>query len=101
MTIFTEKESKYRELEHKTVSELLTFINNEDKTVAYAVEKVIPQIEPLVDTIVEKLKNGGRLFLIGAGTSGRLGVIDASECPPTFGVDHNMVIGRMKKSVKY
>jgi N-acetylmuramic acid 6-phosphate etherase len=93
MTIFTEKESKYRELEHKTVSELLTFINNEDKTVAYAVEKVIPQIEPLVDTIVEKLKNGGRLFLIGAGTSGRLGVIDASECPPTFGVDHNMVIG--------
>lgn len=93
MKSFTEKESKYRELEHKTVFELLTFINDEDKTVAFAVEKAIPQIEPIVDTIVEKLRNGGRLFLIGAGTSGRLGVVDASECPPTFGVDHNTVIG--------
>ncbi len=93
MKSFTEKESKYRELEHKTVFELLTFINDEDKTVAFAVEKAIPQIEPIVDTIVKKLRNGGRLFLIGAGTSGRLGVVDASECPPTFGVDHNTVIG--------
>lgn len=93
MTSFTEKESKYKELENKTVSELLTYINNEDKTVAFAVEKVIPYIEKLVDAVVKKLQKGGRLFLIGTGTSGRLGVIDASECPPTFGVDHNMVIG--------
>ena len=73
--------------------ELLTHINNEDKKVAIAVEKAIPQIEALITQIVGKLKSGGRLFYMGAGTSGRLGVLDASECPPTFGVPHELVIG--------
>ncbi|MCL4122249.1 UNVERIFIED_CONTAM: hypothetical protein GTU68_040031 [Idotea baltica] len=76
-----------------TVAELLININNEDKTVPLAVEKALPQIEKLTTQIVEKLKNDGRLFYIGAGTSGRLGVIDASECPPTFGVPHELVVG--------
>lgn len=89
----TEQDSNYNHLEKMTVNQLLTNINNEDKTVPIAVEKAIPQIEALVKVIVEKLKNGGRLFYIGAGTSGRLGIVDASECPPTFGVSHNLVIG--------
>ena len=89
----TEQDSKYNHLEQMTVSELLENINNEDKTVPYAVNKALPQIEVLTSKIVEKLKNGGRLFYIGAGTSGRLGVVDASECPPTFGVSHELVIG--------
>lgn len=76
-----------------SVSELLQNINNEDKTVAFSVEKAIPQIEKLVVQIVERLKNGGRLFYIGAGTSGRLGIVDASECPPTFGVPFDLVNG--------
>jgi N-acetylmuramic acid 6-phosphate etherase len=76
-----------------STSELLTYINNEDKTVALSVEKAIPQIELLSKIIVKKLKNGGRLFYIGAGTSGRLGILDASECPPTFGVSHELVNG--------
>ncbi|MCL4167119.1 UNVERIFIED_CONTAM: hypothetical protein GTU68_019308 [Idotea baltica] len=76
-----------------SVSELLININKEDKTVPNAVEKALPQIEALVFQIVEKLKNGGRLFYMGAGTSGRLGVVDASECPPTFGVSHDLVVG--------
>lgn len=89
----TEQDSNYNHLEKMTVNQLLTNINNEDKTVPMAVEKAIPQIEALVKIIVEKLKNGGRLFYIGAGTSGRLGIVDASECPPTFGVSHDLVIG--------
>ncbi|TPN82073.1 N-acetylmuramic acid 6-phosphate etherase [Aquimarina algicola] len=89
----TEQSSKYNHLEKMTVNELLTNINTEDKTVPLAVEKSIPQIEKLVDRIVEKLKDGGRLFYIGAGTSGRLGIVDASECPPTFGVSHGLVVG--------
>jgi N-acetylmuramic acid 6-phosphate etherase len=89
----TEQDSNYNHLEKMTVNQLLTNINNEDKTVPRAVEKAIPQIKALVKVIVEKLKNGGRLFYIGAGTSGRLGIVDASECPPTFGVSHNLVIG--------
>ena len=68
-------------------------INNEDKTVPNAIEKQISRIETLVDQIHEKLNEGGRLFYIGAGTSGRLGIVDASECPPTFGVSHDIVIG--------
>ena len=76
-----------------SANELLVNINNEDKTVPFAVEKAIPQIENLVKVIVEKLKNNGRLFYMGAGTSGRLGIVDASECPPTFGVPHDLVIG--------
>jgi len=89
----TEADSKYNHLEKMSVPELLQNINNEDKTVAYSVEKALPQIEELTEKVVEKLKAGGRLFYIGAGTSGRLGIVDASECPPTFGVPHNLVIG--------
>ena len=89
----TEQDSKYNHLEKMSVSELLENINNEDKTVPFAVEKALPQIERLIEQIVIKLKQGGRLFYIGAGTSGRLGILDASECPPTFGVDPNPVIG--------
>ncbi|TGV01710.1 N-acetylmuramic acid 6-phosphate etherase [Flavivirga rizhaonensis] len=89
----TEQDSNYDHLEKMSINELLNSINNEDKTVPLAVEKVLPQIEKLIERIVEKLKLGGRLFYIGAGTSGRLGILDASECPPTFGVSHDLVIG--------
>ena len=76
-----------------TVTELLHTINKEDKTVPDAIEKVIPAIEVLVHAIVDKMAAGGRLFYIGAGTSGRLGIVDASECPPTFGVEYGLVVG--------
>ena len=89
----TEQASKYEHLEKMSVIEVLTNINNEDKTVPLAVEKALPQIETLVTEIVAKMKQGGRLFYIGAGTSGRLGIVDASECPPTFGVPLDWVIG--------
>ena len=89
----TEQSSKYNDLEKMDTLKLLTSINREDKFVPQAVEKAIPSIHKLVDAIVSKMKNGGRLFYIGAGTSGRLGVLDASECPPTFGVSDNWVIG--------
>jgi N-acetylmuramic acid 6-phosphate etherase len=89
----TEQASKYEHLEKMSVKELLTNINTEDKTVPFAVENALPQIEALVEQIIAKMKNDGRLFYIGAGTSGRLGVVDASECPPTFGVDFDTVIG--------
>ena len=89
----TEQDSTYNHLEQMTISELLTNINNEDKTVPLAVEKALPQIESLTSQIVNQLKKGGRLFYIGAGTSGRLGIVDASECPPTFGVPHELVVG--------
>lgn len=89
----TEADSKYKHLEKMSVKELLTNINREDKTVPTAIEKVIPQIEKLVTVIVAKMKKGGRLFYMGAGTSGRLGIVDASECPPTYGVPHGLVIG--------
>ncbi|MGI9532718.1 N-acetylmuramic acid 6-phosphate etherase [Lutimonas sp.] len=89
----TEQSSSYDNLEHMNVNELLVNMNNEDKKVALAVEKSIVQIAPLVEEIVARFKKGGRLFYIGAGTSGRLGVLDASECPPTYGVPHDWVIG--------
>jgi len=89
----TEAESNYKALEKMKVRELLVNINKEDKTVPLAVEKVIPKIEKLVTEIVKKMQQGGRLFYMGAGTSGRLGIVDASECPPTFGVSQGMVIG--------
>ncbi len=89
----TEKDSLYNDLEKMTIHQLLVNINNEDKKVPFAVEKAIPQIEKLVEQVVEKLKKGGRLFYIGAGTSGRLGILDASECPPTFGVEDDLVTG--------
>ena len=89
----TEQDSQYNHLEKMSVSNLLKNINNEDKTVPLAVEKSLPQITALTEQIVKKLHKGGRLFYIGAGTSGRLGVVDASECPPTFGVSYNLVVG--------
>jgi len=89
----TEQDSNHNHLEKMSVSELLKNINKEDKTVPDAVEKSLPQIEGLINQITEKLKSGGRLFYMGAGTSGRLGILDASECPPTFGVSHGLVIG--------
>ena len=90
---YTELPSQYRHLEKMSIPELLQNINQEDKTVPDAVEKAIPQIEKLVAAISDKRLAGGRLFYIGAGTSGRLGIVDASECPPTFGVPYGLVIG--------
>jgi N-acetylmuramic acid 6-phosphate etherase len=89
----TEQESTYNDIDKMSVLEILKGINDEDKTVPYAVEKVIPQIEKLASAVAERMINGGRLFYIGAGTSGRLGVVDASECPPTFGVPFDWVVG--------
>lgn len=93
MSRITESDSHYRDLEQRSTAELLHIINTEDQKVALAVSGAIPDIEPLVECIVARLEMGGRLFYIGAGTSGRLGILDASECPPTFGVPHGMVVG--------
>jgi len=89
----TESDSNYTALDKMSVKELLTNINREDKTVPLAIEKVIPKIEKLVNAIVKQMQQGGRLFYMGAGTSGRLGIVDASECPPTYGVPQGLVIG--------
>ena len=89
----TEANSTYANLDKMKVHELLTAINTEDKTVPKAIKKAIPTIEKVVKRAVKQVKKGGRIFYIGAGTSGRLGIVDASECPPTFGVSPNMVIG--------
>lgn len=89
----TESESNHHHLEQMSVGELLNNINREDQTVALAVQKEIPRIEALVNEMVSRMQKGGRLFYIGAGTSGRLGVVDASECPPTYGVPQGMVTG--------
>ena len=89
----TEQDSLYDNLELKSTIEILSEINQEDKTVAYIIEKTIPKIQSLVDIIYKRITQGGRLFYIGSGTSGRLGILDASECPPTFGVDKGLVIG--------
>ncbi len=97
----TESTSKYNDLEKMSVGEILRNINQEDKTVPLAVEKAIPQIEALVPEIVSRMKEGGRLFYIGAGTSGRLGIVDASECPPTFGVPFDWVIGLPAETPRY
>ncbi len=88
----TEESSRYRHLEKMSINELLVNINAEDQTVPFAVEKAIPQIERLVSVIADKMLAGGRLFYIGAGTSGRLAMVDASECPPTYGVPAELVI---------
>jgi len=93
MTRVTEQDSPYRHLEKMPTEELLRHINNEDQSVPLKVKECIPAITGLVDDIVIRLVDGGRLFYIGAGTSGRLGILDASECPPTFGVPHDLVIG--------
>lgn len=104
----TESESNHNHLDQMSVGQLLTNINQEDQTVALAVEKEIPRIEALVKEIVPRMEKGGRIFYIGAGTSGRLGVVDASECPPTYGVPHGMVVGliaggdsAIRKSVEF
>jgi N-acetylmuramic acid 6-phosphate etherase len=89
----TEQSSHYRHLEKMTVGELLININKEDQVVPAAVEKAIPQIEKLAEVAADKMLMGGRIFYIGAGTSGRLGIVDASECPPTYGVPQGLVIG--------
>ena len=89
----TESESLYNDLEKMSTSQLLTSINQEDQKVALAVQSKLSQIEKLVDAVYDQMKDGGRLFYIGAGTSGRLGIVDASECPPTFGVPHEWVVG--------
>jgi N-acetylmuramic acid 6-phosphate etherase len=93
MNRITESESLYNDLDRMTTSELLLSINQEDQKVALLVQSKLPQIEKLVDAVYQQMKDGGRLFYIGAGTSGRLGIVDASECPPTYGVPHGMVIG--------
>jgi len=89
----TESPSNFENLESMPVRQVLEGINQEDKTVPLAVEKQIPKIERLVESIVQNMQRGGRLFYVGAGTSGRLGILDASECPPTYGVPHGLVIG--------
>ena len=89
----TESDSNYNNLELKTTKDLVNIINTEDMTVAKSVKKILPKLTELIDNIYKKMLNGGRLFYIGAGTSGRLGILDASECPPTFGVSDNLVIG--------
>ena len=104
----TESDSNYEALEEMSTADLLKNINREDKTVALSVEKQLSQIKNLINAIVPKMKKGGRLFYLGAGTSGRLGVVDSSECPPTFGVDHGLIIGiiaggdkAMRKAVEF
>jgi len=89
----TEADSNHDNLDKMSLNELLVNINREDQTVALSVEKAIPAVEALAAVITARLQNGGRLFYLGAGTSGRLGIVDASECPPTFGVEHGLVIG--------
>jgi N-acetylmuramic acid 6-phosphate etherase len=91
----TEKSSLYSDLEKKSVAEILIEINREDAKVAAAVADVLPQVTALTEAASVRMKQGGRLFYIGAGTSGRLGIVDASECPPTFGVPHGLVVGIM------
>lgn len=107
-TKITELPSPYRHLERMPIKEILFHINEEDKTVPESVSDSVPQIESLVAAVVDRMLAGGRLFYIGAGTSGRLGIIDASECPPTFGVSHDLVIGiiaggdsAVRKSVEF
>src|SRR5690606_22415376 len=93
MQKITESTSLYNDLEQMTTLELLENINREDQKVALAVKETIPQIESFVNELYPRMKRGGRLFYIGAGTSGRLGIVDASECPPTYGVPHGWVVG--------
>jgi N-acetylmuramic acid 6-phosphate etherase len=104
----TESSSYYSDLDKMSVRDLLVNINKEDKTVPTAIEGVIPQIEALVNAVILKMQEGGRLFYIGAGTSGRLGVVDASEIPPTYGMPHGKVVGiiaggdsAIRKAVEY
>lgn len=92
-SLSTEASSNHQDLDKKSIGEILAGINQEDKTVPDAIALVLPQIELLIGELVSRMKKGGRLFYIGAGTSGRLGIVDASECPPTFGVPFDLVVG--------
>ena len=105
---FTESVSAYSDLEKRSAAEILTLINGEDQKVPKAVERVIPQLKHLVEALVPRFVQGGRLLYLGAGTSGRLGIVDASEIPPTYGLDHARVIGliaggdeAIRKSVEF
>lgn len=89
----TEADSNYDNLEQMSVRDLLEHMNQEDRSVPLAVAGAIPQIEKLVTVVADKMQHGGRLFYLGAGTSGRLGILDASECPPTYGIEHGRVVG--------
>lgn len=93
--MFTESESNFKNLDELSIAELVAGINQEDQSVATSVEKAMPEITALVEACSSKMQHGGRLFYLGAGTSGRLGVVDASECPPTYGVAFDRVIGIM------
>jgi N-acetylmuramic acid 6-phosphate etherase len=93
MNRITEKDSLYNGLENMSTIELVQGINQEDQKVARAIEKILPEISLFIDEASSKMQKGGRLFYLGAGTSGRLGIVDASECPPTFGVEHGLVVG--------
>jgi len=104
----TESSSHYRHLEKMTTLELISNINREDISVPVVIKQILDDIVPLIDVVVNKMQKGGRLFYIGAGTSGRLGILDASECPPTFGVPHEWVVGliaggdgAIRKSVEF
>ena len=104
----TESASHYDHLERMSTTDLIEKINQEDQSVAKSVQQVLPQIEKVIDAIVPRMQNGGRLFYLGAGTSGRLGIVDASECPPTFGVEHGLIVGviaggdnAIRKAVEY
>ena len=92
-TKITEADSNYDKLEQMSVEQLSLIINEEDQRVASAVKKILPQINSFIDATLPKMQQGGRLIYIGAGTSGRLGILDASECPPTFGVSPDLVLG--------
>lgn len=89
----TENSSGYDHIEKMSVMEIVSAINSEDQLVAQAVKSILPEISQFIEAAVERMRQGGRLFYIGAGTSGRLGILDASECPPTFGVSHDLVVG--------
>ena len=93
----TEDQSKYTDLETYKMGALLNAINDLDQSVANAVQNAIPQIECFCSNTLLKMKNGGRLFYVGSGTSGRLGIVDASECPPTYGVDYGVVVNLMSE----
>ena len=93
MNRITETDSLYDGLENMSTQDLLNGINHEDQKVALAIEKILPEITLFIDEAIGNMQKGGRLFYLGAGTSGRLGIVDASECPPTFGVEHGLVVG--------
>jgi N-acetylmuramic acid 6-phosphate etherase len=101
MTLITEQPSPHRHLETKTIEELTALLNNEDATVAGAIHKALPQLNQLISIIVTQLRKGGRLFYLGAGSGGRLSVLDAIELPTTFGIEHCVVIPLLAGGVEH